>query len=111
MGDSVWEHRLYPEMRRAWLMPVIRKMNTHPGVGVSAFKRIKQPEARRLRVQPARIIQRGRKGYLPIPSFAVRRRIGRAGAVMVMMLRPVNGVEGSLTRKRYIDRPCKCQNT
>jgi hypothetical protein len=104
------EHTLYPDTRRAWLTPTAKKMNTQPGVGVLASRRMKHPDERRLRTQPARIIQRERKGYLPIPSFAVRRSIGRVGAVTAMMLNPVRGEGNCLTRKMYIERFCKWQS-
>lgn len=104
VGDSGFEHMLCPEIRSAWLTPVAQRMNTQPGVGVLGFRSMKHPDESRFNTQPARMIQRGRKGYLPPHIFAVKKSMGSAGAVMAMMPNPVRGVEDFLTRNTYIER-------
>lgn len=95
---------LCPEIRSAWLTPVAERMNAQPGVGVLAVRSMKHPEDSRFNTQPARMIQRGRKGYLPPHIFAVRKSTGSAGAVMAMMLTPVRVGEDILTRNTYMER-------
>jgi hypothetical protein len=82
-------------------------MNTQLGVEVSWFRNMKHPVARMLRVQPARIIQRERKRYLPIRILPKSKSIKKAGPVTAKILTPVRGEENCLTRKMYMERFCR----